>query len=347
MKPGPKNLLSDVPGLIVGHAHDAGLGSGVSVVLGEKPLGAACDIRGGGPGTREAAALALTGTIDVIHALVLSGGSAFGLDAASGAQAFLRERGIGLVLGPARVAIVPQAILFDLNNGGNKDWGRYPPYREMAYQACEDARAAFTLGSAGAGFGATTLNLRGGLGSASAVLENGTTIAALVAVNAAGSATIGQTRHFWAAPFECGSEFGGHGWPATMPADANSPMLKSAARPGTSTTLGVVATDAPLGKLELARLAIMAQTGLARALFPVHTPLDGDVVFAVSTRAGQPVEPIWGLAQLGAVAATVLARAVARGVYEAAADPAFAHPPAYQEAFAAHAPPPSNRPQGD
>lgn len=336
MTPGVRNQITDVPGLRIGSVHDERLRSGVTVVLGDRPLRGAVDIRGGGPGTRDTHALMPEGVASEVHGVVFSGGSAFGLDAATGAQAWLRERGEGFAVGPARVPIVPQAILFDLLNGGDKDWGRFPPYRDMAYAACESADENMALGSAGAGYGATTQRLKGGLGSASAVTEDGITLGALAAVNAAGNVTLGESRHFWAAPFEIGGEFGGHGWPQTMPADALEPRTKAAARADANTTLAVVATDADLDKLALKRLAIMAQTGLSRSIYPVHTPFDGDIVFALSTARGQAVEPIFALAELGALASCVLARAVARAVFEAAAFAGGDGPPAYRDIYPAN-----------
>jgi D-aminopeptidase len=327
-----RNLITDVPGLRIGNAHDNTLLSGVTVVLGEAPFIAAADLRGGGIGSRETDALRSEGTVDEVHGLVLSGGSAFGLDAATGVQAWLREKGVGFAVREARVPIVPGAILFDLLNGGDKDWGRRPPYADLAYQAAALASTEFGIGSAGAGFGATTAVLRGGLGSASEVLDDGTVVGALIAVNPAGSVNIGIGPHFWAAPFERASEFGGLGWPATLSEDHLAVRLKGA--PGESTVLAVVATSALLTRREAQRLAIMAQTGLARAIYPVHTPLDGDIVFAISTGRSAPPEPVIGLAQLGAVAASVLARAVARGVHAAAPCPhAWAGPPAWIERF--------------
>ncbi|RWC70442.1 MAG: peptidase S58 family protein, partial [Mesorhizobium sp.] len=206
---GPRNLISDVAGLRVGNASDARLKSGVTTVLCDEPAVAGVQILGGAPGTRETDLLEPHNSVETIHAVVLSGGSAFGLDAASGVQAALRERGIGLEVGGFRVPIVPAAILFDLRNGGDKDWGRYPPYRDLGYESVQAAAADFLLGTAGAGTGALTSGLKGGLGSASTLLDNGITIGALAAVNPTGSVTVGRTRHFWAAPFEIGDEFGG------------------------------------------------------------------------------------------------------------------------------------------
>ncbi|MHA1164239.1 MAG: P1 family peptidase [Alphaproteobacteria bacterium] len=311
------NLITDVAGLSVGNAHDEKLRSGVTVLLCDKPMTAAIDVRGGGTGTRDTHALEYEGMVQQVHGLVLSGGSAFGLDAATGVQSFLREQGRGFAVGDARVPIVPQAILFDLLNGGDKDWGRRPPFQDMAFAACENARADFTLGTVGAGYGATTCNLKGGLGSASAITPGGITIGALAAVNAVGSVTVGGTPHFWAAPFESGAEYGGCGSPAKTPPGALTPHIKGG--PGENTTLVIVACDASLDRLALKRLAIMAQSGLARAIYPAHTPLDGDIVFAVSTDKNPAPDPVQGLAELGARAANVTARAIARAVYEASA----------------------------
>ena len=333
---GPRNAITDVPGLRVGNADDAALLSGVTVLLADRPFVAAADGRGGGLGTRETDALAAAGTVDEIHAITLSGGSAFGLSAATGVQSWLAERGIGFAVRGARVPIVPGAILFDLLNGGDKDWGASPPYERLARAACDAASADVPCGSFGAGFGATTVNLRGGLGTASEVMADGTVVGALAAVNPAGSVTLGRTGNFWAAPFEHAGEFGGLGWPATIPAGALASELKGAA--GESTLLAIVATSAALDRRQALRLAIMAQTGLARAIYPVHTPLDGDIVFAVSTGNTPPPVPVTGLATLGAVAANVLARAVARGVYHAAsAPPGWQGPPAWRDRHAGNA----------
>ena len=329
---GPRNLITDVAGLSVGNAQCDALRSGVTVLLPDLPVAAAVDVRGGGPGTRDTRVLQPEGLVQEIHAIVLSGGSAFGLDAATGTQAYLRERGVGFAVGPALVPIVPQAILFDLLNGGDKEWGRRPPYQDMAFSACETASDSFALGTVGAGFGATTERLKGGLGSASWVTETGDTVGALTAVNAAGNVTMGDGPHFWAAPFEQDREFGGLGWPESVSPDMTEPRLKGGI--AENTTLAIVATDAALDRNALKRIAIMAQTGLARAIYPVHMPTDGDVVFAVSTGRRPAPEAPSGLATLGAAAADTLARAVARAVYEAHAfegDPAGR--PAYRDLF--------------
>jgi D-aminopeptidase len=327
----PRNLITDVSGVTVGHAHDARLATGVTVVVFDQPATAAVDVRGGGPGTREVDVLDPAATVDRIEAIVLSGGSAFGLDAAAGVQAYLREQGRGYVVGTTRVPIVPGAILFDLLNGGDKEWGRYPPYRDLAYAASKSASLDFELGSVGAGAGATTVNFKGGIGSASAVTADGVTVAALAAVNAAGSAVIADGPWFWAAPFEQNQEFGGHGFPAKMPQAALTARTKGTAR--ISTTLVVLATNAKLSKSQAKRLAMMGQTGLARAIYPVHTPLDGDLVFAAATGERELTDPVFALMQLGALAANVVARAIARGVYEATALPFGGALPAYRDAF--------------
>lgn len=327
-----RNLLTDVDGIRVGHADDPRLASGVTAVLFEAPVIASADVRGGGPGTRELELLAPGRTVEHIDAIVLSGGSAFGLDAASGVQAYLREQGRGFRVGPVAVPIVPAAILFDLLNGGDKDWGRYPPYRDLGYAAATQAGPDFALGSHGAGRGATTANLKGGLGSASARIRDGATVAALVAVNAVGSVTLGDGPWFWAAPFEQDGEFGGRGWPSPIPADATALRLKGSLPQ--NTTLAVVATDARLSKAQAHRLAVMAHDGLARAIYPVHTPLDGDIVFAAATGRRPLADPVRGLAELGTLAANVLARAVARGVHAAEALPFAGAQPGWRDRFA-------------
>jgi L-aminopeptidase/D-esterase-like protein len=326
-----RNLITDVPGLLVGNAEDATLASGVTVIVFEEPAVASADLRGGAPGTRDTELLAPEQTVERVDAFVLSGGSAFGLDAPGGAQAWLREQGRGFQVGAARVPIVPGAILFDLNNGGEKNWGRFPPYRELGYAAAASAGSEFKLGTVGAGFGATTVNLKGGLGSASAQTRDGATVGAIVAVNAVGSVTIGNSPHFWATPFEQNGEFGGLGLPPILPADALAVRLKGGVRE--NTTIALVVTDATLTKPQAKRLATMAHDGLARAVYPAHTPLDGDIVFAASTGKRALANPFHGLAELGAVAANVLARAVARGVHTATALPFPGALPSWRDKF--------------
>jgi D-aminopeptidase len=330
-----RNLITDVAGIRVGQAEDAGAASGVTAILFDAPAIASVDIRGGGPGSRETDLLRPDRTVERIDALALSGGSAFGLEAGAGVQAWLHEQGRGFAIRSARVPIVPGAILFDLLNGGNKNWGRFGPYRDLGYAAATAASERFALGSAGAGLGATTADLKGGIGSASTIMADGLTVGALAAVNAAGSAVIGGGPWFWAAAFEQSGEFGGRGLPTPWPEDALALRTKGSA--GESTTLVVVATDATLTKAQAKRLAVMAQTGLARSLYPVHTPLDGDIVFAAATCRRPLGDPVSGLAALGATAANVVARAVCRGIYEANSLPFAGALPAWRQRFAPHA----------
>jgi len=326
-----RNLITDIRGLRVGHAGDAKLGSGTTAVIFDAAVVASVDVRGGGPGTRETALLDPAQTVEGIDAIVLSGGSAYGLDAASGVQAWLREQGRGFKIRDALVPIVPAAIMFDLLNGGEKNWGRYPPYRELGYEAAKTAGTDFALGSAGAGLGATTATLKGGVGSASAMTREGITVGALVVVNAVGTTVVGDGPHFWAAAFEQNREFGGRGAPAQVtPADL---AIRAKGGAQENTTIAVIATDAKLNKAQCNRLAVMAQDGLARAIYPVHTPLDGDVVFAAATGAKPLADPFCGLAELGMVAANVMARAVARGVYEASALPFPGALPSWKDKF--------------
>lgn len=334
------NSITDIPGILVGHAHDAHQATGVTLVLFEEPAIASAAILGGGPGIREGALLEPEMTVERVDAFVLSGGSAYGLDAAGGVMAALAARGRGFAVGSARVPIVPQAILFDLLNGGDKPWLGAPllfetPYRALGIAAVEAAGTDFALGTVGAGFGATTANLKGGLGTASAIATSGHRVGAIVVVNALGSATIGEGPHFWAAPYEHGAEFGGLGLPAPFPAAALDLRLKGGHAPmaGANTTIAVVATDAALTKAQCKRLALAAHDGFARALRPSHGTLDGDIVFAAATgtKAGAP--DAFVLTELGALAADCLARAVARGVYEATALPVAGALPAWRDRF--------------
>jgi len=329
-----KNLLTDIAGVRVGHADDAALASGVTAVIFDTPAVASIDVRGGGPGTREESVLDLEGTVDAIDAITLSGGSALGLDAAGGVQAWLAEQGRGLRIRDAVIPIVPGAICFDLLNGGNKAWGRFPPYRDLGYAAARAASRDFPLGSVGAGLGATTANFKGGLGSASARTDGGIAVAALAVVNAVGSVTIGDGPWFWAAPFEVGHEFGGRGLPPSFTPEMLRARLKGGAeaRAAENTTLVVVVTDAVLTKAQARRLAMIAQTGMARAIYPVHAPLDGDVVFAAAT-GQKPIDPLFGLTELGMVAANTVARAIARGVHAATALPFLGALPAWGDRF--------------
>src|SRR5437660_329872 len=296
-----KNLITDVAGVLVGNADDARLASGVSAIIFEEPAVAAVDVRGGAPATRETDLLEPHRTAERIDAVVLSGGSTFGLDASAGVQALLRERGRGFEIASIRVPLVCGASMFDLLNGGDKNWGRFPPYRDLGYSAATQAADTFALGTA------------------SAITRDGHTVGALVVVNACGSVNVGAGPHFWAAPFELDGEFGGLGFPARVPAAALTPIAKG--RPGENTTIAIVATDAALTKAQAKELAVIAQDGLTRAIYPAHTTLDGDTVFAAATGRRPLADAVNELTELGTVAANTLARAVARGVFEARSRP--------------------------
>ncbi|MCW5746982.1 MAG: P1 family peptidase [Alphaproteobacteria bacterium] len=327
LRPGPRNLITDVDGILVGNAEDAQVRSGTTVVLCERPACASVDVRGGAPGTRDTDLLDPVCRVEAIDAVALSGGSAFGLSATDGVMKWLREQGRGVPVGPVAVPIVPTAILFDLLNGGAKDWS-WPPYRELGYRAVAAAGKDFAQGNAGAGLGAMAGNLKGGLGSASAVdAASGLQVGALVAVNARGFTTMGDMPQFWSWPLEQDGEFGG------LPPPRNGLALRVSHRRGElshdigaaaaaddprgNTTIAVVATNVRLDKAACRRLAVMAQDGLARAIRPVHTPQDGDSVFALATgRLDMVMDPL-AIAELGTLAADCLARAVARAIYHA------------------------------
>ena len=311
MRPGPRNLITDVTGLMVGNADDPEIRTGATVLVGDRPFTAAVQVLGGAPGSRETDLLAPDRLVQQVDALVLSGGSAFGLDAASGVADGLRAMGRGFAVGVQRVPIVPGAILFDLLNGGAKDWAENP-YKRLGRAALLAAAAEFSLGTAGAGYGATTGGLKGGLGSASAVLSNGMTVGALVAVNALGSVTVGDGPEFWAAPWEMGTEFGGLGLPGGFHPGWQPAPTKAR---GAATTIAVVATDAALSQAQALRLATAAHDGMARAIVPAHTLLDGDLVFAAATGAQPLADPVADEVALGHAAACCLARAIARAVY--------------------------------
>jgi len=307
-----------IAGLRVGHADDARLKSGTTVILPDEPVVASVHVVGGSPGTRETELLNPEQLVERIDAIVLSGGSAFGLDAASGAQAWLAEHDRGFPIPPMRVPIVPAAILFDLNNGGDKDWGRYPPYRELGYAALANASRTIKTGRIGAGLGATTATTPGGLGCAAQSLTCGATVLAIMAVNAAGSPLIGSSEHFWAGLFEQDGEFGGRGAPSPWPDDADQVTTKSGhSSAGMNTTIGVVVTDAVISKVEARQIAVMAHDGFPRALYPVHTPGDGDLLFVLSTAARELDREEVSLLSLGTAAANTVTRAIAQGVYTA------------------------------
>ena len=351
MQPGPKNSITDVSGIKVGHAQDMKLMSGTTVVLPDSPAVAAVDCRGGGPGTRETDALQPANLVEEVHAVVLSGGSAIGLDAAGGVAAWLKTQGRGFPVAPdVSVPIVPAAILFDLLNGGEKSLMDEHTYFEFGKKAAAEASYECPLGNVGAGTGAKAGKLKGGIGTASLQqnpensAENGFTVGALAAVNPFGSVTLPGLPDFWAWPFERNSEYGGRGAPKiysatsekskknkihelTLDFDFESTFKNTEESSGneaftnkisTNTTLCVVATDATLTKAQAQRVAIMAQDGFARAIRPVHTPFDGDTVFVLATGKIplSKIPPI-DIARLGMMAADCVARAIARGVYAA------------------------------
>jgi L-aminopeptidase/D-esterase len=320
-RPGHLNRITDVPGLLVGNAHDDRLRSGVTVFTGEAPFTAIVDIRGASPGTRDTNALNLTSVGFPVDAIVLAGGSLYGLDAVSGVLAHFRSigRGHAYETGIAPLPIVPGAILFDLANGGDKEWGDASPYPALGRKAAELATRDFSLGNAGAGYGARAGQYKGGLGSASTELDDGIVVGALAAVNSVGSPVIPGTDAFWAHPLEQEREFGGR-WPnriGTIGLDLPDD-IKEGPRAGTNTTLVIVATNAPVSRVGLQQIAIQATDGFARAVRPSHTPFDGDLVFAVSTATEPPehTDPAEVLL-LGHIAADTVARAITRGVYKA------------------------------
>jgi D-aminopeptidase len=321
MTPGPRNLITDVAGLRVGNAEDHAIKTGTTVLVADAPFRASVDVMGGSPGARETDLLAPDKAVEKVDALVLSGGSAFGLDAASGVSDSLRALGRGFAVADVTVPIVPAAILFDLLNGGAKGWTDNP-YRALGRRAFEAAASDFALGTAGCGVGATTAGLKGGLGSASIVLPTGHTVGALVGVNPTGGVVAGPNGEFWAASFEIDGEFGGLGAHAGLvPLEASGRTKREYLSATSNTTIAIVATDAILDKAQLKRLAVAAQDGIARAVTPSHSLVDGDLVFSVSTGARAVVDPIFDMIALGHAAAVCLSRAVARAVYEATPAP--------------------------
>lgn len=313
MKFGPTNSMADIGGLRVGNAQDAALKSGTTVVVGDAPFVASVAVMGGAPGTRETDLLAPDKSVAAVDALVLSGGSAFGLDACSGVVDGLRADGRGFRVGAAQIPLVPGAILFDLLNGGAKDWTDNP-YRALGLAAYHSAAQRFEIGSVGAGTGALTAMLKGGLGTASLELPDGSTVAALVAANPVGAVTTPGDRHFYAAPFEMHGEFGGVGPdPASGLGLSRESRKMSAMAARANTTIAIVATNATLTKAECHRIATAAHDGIGRACVPAHTPNDGDLVFALSTGA----RPAADVLLTGHAAALCLSRAIARAVYEA------------------------------
>jgi L-aminopeptidase/D-esterase-like protein len=311
--------------LKVGHASDPVVKTGVTVFLPDKPVVAAVHVAGGAPATRETDLLRPGNLVERVDAVVLSGGSAFGLAAADGVMHWLAAHGRGFEVAGLRVPIVPAAALFDLANGGDKarisSADGSSLYASLGSAACEAAVAEPAVGSVGAGTGATTADLKGGFGVATATLRGGAMVAAFVAVNAVGRVTHGSTPHFRAALFEVDDEFGGFGLPSPLPPDAADIVTKGTIEPQTNTTIALVATDYSLRRDEARRLAISAHDGLALAIFPAHTPFDGDTVFALSVGDRPLPDGPRGLLDLCAVAASTLARAIARAVHSASPAP--------------------------
>lgn len=310
-----RNLITDVDGIRVGNAEDDRARTGVTVIFAEAPATAAVDVRGGAPGTRETDLLSPTSLVQRIDAIVLSGGSAFGLDAASGVAGWLLAAGRGFPVGPVQVPIVPSAILFDLLNGGDKSWAD-PPYRALGRRACEALGQDFAIGNHGAGLGAIAGELKGGLGSASTVLGDGVVVGAIVAVNAVGSPLIPGTRTLWAWAAERDGEFGHNGPPRSMP-DWSEPYGKLGPRPGANTTIGVIATNATLTPGQAQRVAMMAHDGIARAVRPAHSPFDGDTLFVMATARNDSRIDAAEVAAIGDAAAECVERSIGRAVYAA------------------------------
>ena len=324
-RPAPKNLITDIAGLSVGHASDDHVRSGVTTLLFGAAWPAGVDVRGGGPGGRETDVLSPENLVGRAHAVVLAGGSVFGLAAADGVTAALSMQGIGLQLRPGspRIPIVPSAVLYDLGNGGDKNWGLAPPYRDLGVRSLKAAGADFALGSVGAGRGAMAGLIKGGIGSASLDLGNGLIVGALAAVNSVGSALMPDGKTYWAWAFELDGEFGGGGPPESMDVSDPAPdesRLRALGRlqAGANTTLGVVACNADLTTAECKRVAMMAQDGIARAVRPAHTPFDGDTIFAVASGAlelGATQQRAAHIGRIGSAAADCMARAIARAAH--------------------------------
>lgn len=328
-QPGIRNLITDVAGLRVGQAEDRDVRTGATVIVADQPVVAAVAIAGGGPGTRETELLRGGMMVDDVDAICLSGGSAFGLAAADGVADALKQAGRGFTVSPMPgvppTPIVPAAILYDLANGGDKDWGSPSPYAALGRAAFAAAGQEIALGAAGAGFGAMAGTRKGGVGSASIVTQDGLTVGALAAVNCVGSATLPDSDVFWAWPFEERSEFGGARLPENYALDAedwSGAKLNPAI--GQNTTIACVATDVALTPSEAQRVAQMALSGFSRAIRPVFAPFDGDAVFVLSTAKRQlPTPAPLHVTRIGELAASTLARSIARGVFEASKSVAY------------------------
>ena len=326
---GAKNLITDVSGLSCGSVFDTHLRSGVSVILPDEGSTAACHVSGGAPGVIGHDVLESGNIVERIDGLFLSGGSVYGLASGAGMVDWLgvRARGFrfaGLENVPS-APIVCGAILFDLNNSGNKDWGKRSepaPYYALAQKACEGAsKDSFPLGNFGAGYGAVAGSIKGGLGSASYITEEGFEVGALVAVNSFGSVIDPRTGKLWASALELDEEMGGEMGSAERTKKELDIFADSKAHPrvGTNTVIAICATNAIITSGEAKRLAIMAQDGIARACRPAHTLFDGDSVFVVATGKKVIEESMRhiSLTKIGGLLADCLTRAIGRGVWEA------------------------------
>ena len=314
-KPGKNNLITDVKGLYVGNSENELINTGTTIVTCEDRFIASYRVLGGAPGTRETDLLEPDKLVGKIDALVLSGGSAFGLEAASETVNLFRKDNKGYSVGKNKVPIVPSAIIFDLINGGKKNWKKNP-YTILAQKAYTDLGSSFKIGSYGAGKGATAGNIKGGLGSASLVINNKYTIGALIVVNSFGNVVVNDTPHFWAAPFEYKKEFGGLGstkkFEPFKEVERTSPdNFKK------NTVIGIVATDAKLSKAQCKALATVAHDGITRAVFPSHTTFDGDLIFAVSTGEKELKDNLNEILFINQAASLCVSRSIARGVYHA------------------------------
>jgi len=314
----PAGAITDIASIQVGHYTDLEHATGCTVLLCGQGAVGGVDVRGSAPGTRETDLLKPGNLVEQVHAIVLSGGSAYGLDTASGVMRYLEERGIGFRMGNIVVPIVPAAILFDLGLVSSK----VRPGAEEGYRACLAASSKVAEGTVGAGTGATVGKalgmeraVKGGIGTASVRLENGLVIGALAAVNAAGGIVDPETGRIIAGPRrEDGKGF--HDTVELM-AQGRIPSRQAAASARANTTLGVIATNAPLSKEQANKLAERAQDGMAMAIRPCHTMGDGDLVFALATGTWEGTLERGQLTRLGAVAAQVMSRAILRAVTEA------------------------------
>ena len=316
---GKKNLITDVDGILVGNAHNEKVATGCTVITPIEGSMASADVRGGAPGTREVGALNPYNLIDTVDSIVLSGGSTWGLEAASSVANYIGATGRGYKPSSEakNIPMIPGAILYDLANGGYKDWNKKPPYSELGIQAASKISNNIELGNFGAGYGAKAGSLKGGLGSASFILDDGIQVGGLFAVNSYGSTVNSETGQFWSATDEYNDEFGNKGVPSYSPSNPLSGTANQETLPGQNTTIGVVATNVKLDSRAAKRIAIMAHSGMSRAIRPIHSPVDGDVIFVLSTGTLDKELNLNDINIIGELGARVCSRSIARGVYEA------------------------------